>query len=92
VVDAVGREVRTLAPGDRIAAVSYDAYAEYDLVEEPAAVKIPEALGEQPFPGEALGCAMNIFRRARMSSLTRRSIERPSSACASSRAANFATA
>jgi D-arabinose 1-dehydrogenase-like Zn-dependent alcohol dehydrogenase len=27
-------------------------------------VPLPEALAGQPFPGEPLGCAMNIFRRS----------------------------
>jgi threonine dehydrogenase-like Zn-dependent dehydrogenase len=62
-VDAVGEGVRDLAVGDRVAALSYKSYAEYDLAEAAACVKLPEALAGQPFPGEPLGCAMNIFRR-----------------------------
>lgn len=64
VVDAVGEGVIDLAVGDRVAALSYRSYAEYDLVDATAAVKLPAALAGQPFPGEPLGCAMNIFRRA----------------------------
>jgi threonine dehydrogenase-like Zn-dependent dehydrogenase len=64
VVDAVGPEVAGLAVGDRVAALSYKAYAEYDLAEAEAVVKLPESLAGQPFPGEPLGCAMNIFRRS----------------------------
>jgi threonine dehydrogenase-like Zn-dependent dehydrogenase len=63
-VDAVGEGVADLKVGDRIAALSYKSYAEYDLVDVDAAVRLPEALKDQPFPGEPLGCAMNIFRRA----------------------------
>jgi threonine dehydrogenase-like Zn-dependent dehydrogenase len=64
VVDAVGEGVAELAVGDRVAALSYSAYAEYDLADASATVKLPASLDGQPFPGEPLGCAMNIFRRS----------------------------
>ncbi|MGA0596844.1 MDR/zinc-dependent alcohol dehydrogenase-like family protein [Enterovirga sp. CN4-39] len=64
VVDALGDGVAGLAVGDRVAALSYKAYAEYDLADADSVVKLPEALAGQPFPGEPLGCAMNIFRRS----------------------------
>ena len=64
VVDALGKEVRGLAIGDRVAALSYNAYAEYDLAEADAVARLPDSLASQPFPGEPLGCAMNIFRRS----------------------------
>jgi threonine dehydrogenase-like Zn-dependent dehydrogenase len=64
VVDAVDPGVAGLAVGDRVAALSYKAYAEYDLADADAVVKLPESLDGQPFPGEPLGCAMNIFRRS----------------------------
>jgi threonine dehydrogenase-like Zn-dependent dehydrogenase len=64
IVEAVGSAVTEVAAGDRVAALSYKAYAEYDLAEVDAVVRLPEALAGQPFPGEPLGCAMNIFRRS----------------------------
>src|SRR5687768_4871107 len=64
VVDAVGEGVAEFAVGDRMAALSYSAYAEYDLADASATVKLPASLDGQPFPGEPLGCAMNIFRRS----------------------------
>src|SRR3712207_2690537 len=64
VVDALGPGVEGLSAGDRVAALSYHSYAEYDLAEAEAVVRLPEALAGQPFPGEPLGCAMNIFRRS----------------------------
>src|SRR5215210_3492695 len=64
VVDAVGAGVEGLAVGQRVAALSYRAYAEYDLADADAVVPLPDALAGQPFPGEPLGCAMNIFRRS----------------------------
>jgi threonine dehydrogenase-like Zn-dependent dehydrogenase len=63
-VDAVGDGVEGLEPGQRVAALSYHAYAEYDLADADAVVPLPEALAGQPFPGEPLGCAMNIFARS----------------------------
>jgi NADPH:quinone reductase len=65
-IDAVGQEVTELEVGDRVAALSYHAYAEFDLANASAVVKLPPELGGLPFPGEPLGCAMNIFRRSRI--------------------------
>jgi threonine dehydrogenase-like Zn-dependent dehydrogenase len=64
VIDAVGEGVSGLAAGDRVAALSYKSYAEYDIAEADAVVRLPDSLSGQPFPGEPLGCAMNIFRRS----------------------------
>ena len=64
VVDAVGDGVTDLAIGDRIAALSQRAFAEYDVAPAAAAVKLPPTLAGQPFPGEPLACAVNIFRRS----------------------------
>ena len=64
VVDAVGPDVATLAPGDRVAALSYKAYAEYDVARADAVVPLPANLADKFFPGEPLGCAVNIFRRS----------------------------
>jgi threonine dehydrogenase-like Zn-dependent dehydrogenase len=63
-VDAVGEEVEGLSTGDRVAALSYKSYAQYDIAEADAVIRLPDALAGQPFPGEPLGCAMNIFRRS----------------------------
>lgn len=64
VVDAVGSDVTEWTPGDRVGALSYHSYAEYDLAEADAVVALPPELDGQPFPAEPLGCAMNIFRRS----------------------------
>lgn len=63
-VDAVGKDVRSVKEGDRVAALSYHAYATYDLCDAEMIVPLPRSLDSQPFPGEPLGCAMNIFHRA----------------------------
>ncbi|MFS0847996.1 zinc-binding dehydrogenase [Novosphingobium panipatense] len=63
-VDAVGEGVDAFSPGDRVAALSYRAFAEYDIASAGMAIRLPAALDSQPFPGEPLGCAFNIFRRS----------------------------
>jgi len=63
-IDAVGEGVADLAPGDRVAALSYRSFADYDVAPADMIAKLPAALAGQPFPGEPLGCAFNIFRRS----------------------------
>jgi threonine dehydrogenase-like Zn-dependent dehydrogenase len=65
-IDALGEGVDGLARGDRVAFLSDAAYAEYDLVGADRLVILPPELDGKPFPGEPLGCAMNIFRRSRV--------------------------
>lgn len=64
VVDALGDGVEEFAVGDRVAALSYKSYAEYDIADIDVVVRLPAELAGRPFPGEPLGCAMNIFRRS----------------------------
>jgi len=64
VVDALGPETDGPAVGTRVAALSHHAYATYDLVPAGHVVPLPASLDDSPFPGEPLGCAMNIFRRS----------------------------
>jgi threonine dehydrogenase-like Zn-dependent dehydrogenase len=64
VIDAVGSDVAELAIGDRVATLSGRSYAEFDVADASAVVRLPPGLLGAPFPGEPLGCAMNIFRRA----------------------------
>jgi threonine dehydrogenase-like Zn-dependent dehydrogenase len=63
-IEAVGEGVEGLAPGDRVAALSYNSYASHDIADADKVVKLPPELADQPFPGEPLGCAFNIFKRA----------------------------
>jgi threonine dehydrogenase-like Zn-dependent dehydrogenase len=44
--------------------LSYRAFAEYDVADASHCVPLPAALAGKPFPGEAIGCAMNIFARS----------------------------
>lgn len=65
-VDAVGEGVEELGEGDRVAGLSYNAYADYDLARAENLVRLPE--GVDCFPGEALGCAVNVVRRSEIHS------------------------
>ena len=63
-IDAVGRGVMDLREGDRVAMLSYRAYAEFDTAAAGNVVKLPQDLQDRPFPAEPLACALNIFRRS----------------------------
>ena len=67
IVQEVGEDIRTISPGERVAFLSYHAYSEYDVASEGSFVKLPRELNNKPFPGEPLGCAMNILSRSDIS-------------------------
>jgi threonine dehydrogenase-like Zn-dependent dehydrogenase len=62
IIDAIGPGVTLARPGDRVAFLSANAYAEYDVAGENDIVAAPP--DASVFPGEALGCAVNAFRRS----------------------------
>lgn len=64
VVEAIGAGVTELLPGDAVATLSGHSFAEADVAPVDRVVKLPVELAGQPFPGEPLGCAFNIFRRS----------------------------
>src|SRR5919198_6320546 len=63
-IEALGCDVRGLALGQRVAVVSFHAYATHDVAPADMVVPLPASLEGIPFPGEALGCAINVFRRS----------------------------
>ena len=50
--------------GGRVAFLSDNAFAEYDVADTRTLVALPPALDGHDAPGEPLGCAMNVFRRS----------------------------
>jgi len=63
-VDAVGDAVANLRPGDRVSLLSANAFAEVAVSPADQVVALPPGLDADEFPGEPLGCAMNVFKRA----------------------------
>ncbi|MFZ0392062.1 MAG: zinc-binding dehydrogenase [Calditrichia bacterium] len=63
-IEKTGPGVSSFKIGQRVAALTQHAFAEYDIASADSVVVLPDSLEGQPFPGEPLGCAMNIFRRS----------------------------
>lgn len=66
VVVRAGRQVTSVALGDRVSFLSDRAFADYATASPSSLCVLPASLAKSPFPGEALGCIMNIFRRAQI--------------------------
>jgi NADPH:quinone reductase len=69
-VEALGPGVRSLAVGQRVAAISYRAHAELDVADAEHVVALPDGI-DADFPGEPLACAVNVFARARVDAADR---------------------
>jgi threonine dehydrogenase-like Zn-dependent dehydrogenase len=50
--------------GRRVTGLSLHGFAEHTVMREDELVELPPELDGIPFPGEALGCAVNVVRRA----------------------------
>src|SRR4051812_9330366 len=66
-VEAVGSGVERLAPGQPVTALTYRAYADYDVARAADVVPLPPELAGRPVLGEPVACAVNIMRRAGVS-------------------------
>lgn len=64
IVDAVGDGVREFKLRERVTGLSYHAFATHDIFRAEDLVSLPDFLADKPFPGEPLGCVMNIFDRS----------------------------
>ena len=56
-----GVDVESGAP---VALLSERSFTDYESVPRGLVVPLPTELAERPFPGEALGCAVNVFARS----------------------------
>jgi len=65
-IDALGSDVTGVTVGERVGMLSTNAFAQYDLAEKGALVRLPESMDGQPFPAEPLGGVVNVFRRSLM--------------------------
>lgn len=59
-----GKLAKEFEVGQRVALLQNNCFAEFVQVSADHAVALPSFLDNIPFPGEALGCLMNIFNRA----------------------------
>jgi threonine dehydrogenase-like Zn-dependent dehydrogenase len=66
-IDAEGKAVSGIR-FDRVAVLSYKAFAEFDVADVSSVVPLPYELHDQLFPGEALGCVMNVLARSEIRS------------------------
>lgn len=66
VVVRAGDRVSDFKAGDRVSFLSDRAFAEYASAPQTALCRLPRKLDRAAFPGEALGCITNIFRRAQV--------------------------
>lgn len=65
-VEAIGEGVTSIRLGDRVALLGANAFAEVALAAVDQVVVLPPGLSAPEFPGEPLGCAINIVRRAQI--------------------------
>jgi threonine dehydrogenase-like Zn-dependent dehydrogenase len=66
-IEQLGANVTGFSVGQRVAIISQNAYAQFDVADATAALSLPTELDDQPFPAEPLGCAMNVFKRSEIS-------------------------
>ena len=64
----IGHRLRRLLPdlrcGQQVTVLNDRAFAGYVTASVRDVAPLPESFAGRPFPGEAIGCAMNVFRRA----------------------------
>jgi len=63
-IDAVGQGVDRLRQDDPVTLLSSRSFSQSEIVPSHCVVPLPAELSGRAFPGEPLGCAINVFRRA----------------------------
>jgi NADPH:quinone reductase len=63
-IESIGTAVDQLKVGDRVAMLSYHAFAECDIAPADAVVPLAIPGTSVEFPGEPLACAYNVFERS----------------------------
>lgn len=64
VIEDVGKDVTALHIGQDVSILAGDAFATHVICDTSKVVPIPKEISNKPFPGEPLGCAMNVFERS----------------------------
>lgn len=65
-VERLGEDVTGVQVGARVAFLANHAWADYATAEARTLVALPPSLRDRPVPGEAFGCAVNVFKRSRV--------------------------
>jgi len=65
VVDQLGTKITGIAIGQSVSMLGNGGFADYQVAKANCVIPI-SILSDEPFLGEPLGCAMNIFRRAQV--------------------------
>lgn len=65
-IDALGEGVDPRRFGERVAIIGNCGYASHDVVPESLALPLPPELDGRPVPAEPLGCALAVFRMAKV--------------------------
>ena len=63
-VESIGPGVQGLAAGQPVTALTFRAYAEYDVARADSIIPLPDALAGRPVLGEPVACAVNVMRRS----------------------------
>ena len=63
-VDLVGKRVKNVKPGDRVAYLGQNGFAEHEITAADHLLVLPDSGCLTNYLGEPLACAMNVFRRA----------------------------
>ena len=63
-VEKVGSRVAGVRPGDCVAYLGQNGFAEYEITPADHLLVLPDEAAASGFLGEPLACAMNVFRRA----------------------------
>ncbi len=66
VVDTVGKNVKSVKPGNRVSTLCQKAYAEFGISKGSEITELPNFFDDKPFPGEPMACVINIFRRCKI--------------------------
>lgn len=66
IIEKVGPGVSKLKTGTRVATLCQEAYSEYGVARETEVIELPDFFDDKPFPGEPLGCVINIFERSKI--------------------------
>lgn len=66
-ITAIGSGVTNFHCGQKVTFLSSKSFAEFETVPSENVIAIPEHYSGIPFPGEPLGCAVNIFERCQVS-------------------------